>query len=306
MGTPLLLEPAEQTRSARSHLQNSPARLAYRLEPLNVVPGFVATAGRAVVDHPGVRMISLTGSTEVGKEISGSVRETCRRRPRLSLVGESPNIVFADADLDQATSTALFSFCVTRASSRSAATRLLVESTSTTIRFAARRQGRGAQDQRSPRSGYTAWRDRHPGAARPVERYVELGRSEGAELRTGGRRPTITGCQQRLVLQPDRLRRRRERDDDRAGRDLCPVLSVLRFDDELAACSLANDVIYGLAAGIWTRDIARAHHVAASIDAGLVYVNTMNVLTPAPRTRASSSPGRRGGRVQSSTRSSRS
>jgi acyl-CoA reductase-like NAD-dependent aldehyde dehydrogenase len=280
MGNAVLLKPAEQAPLTALALAEITAEVGLPAGALNVLPGY-PTAGRAIVEHPGVRMVSFTGSTDVGRDIAARAAPTVKKLS-LELGGKSPNVIFADAELDLATSAALFSFCVNQGQLCSAGTRLLVEDAvhddvlGSLVQKAERLKVGDPSDAATQLGAVIS-----EAQLKRIESYVESGVADGASVVTGAERPRVSGFENGLFYAPtifdDVDNRMRIAQEEIFG----PVLSVIRFEDEQDAVTTANDVMYGLAAGIWTRDLSRAHRLAAAIDAGLVYVNTMNVLSPA-------------------------
>ena len=279
MGNAVILKPAEQTPLTALALADIAREAGLPAGALAVLPGDGET-GRAIIEHPGVRMVSFTGSTEVGRDVAARAARTMKK-VTLELGGKSPNIVFADADLDAAAATSLFTFCVNQGQLCAAGTRLLVQEEihepllEDLVARADRLRVGDPSDEHTQMGAIITAKQ----LAR-VEQYVAAGREQGARVVTGGERAAVAGCHGGWFYTPTIFD---DVDDDmRIAQEeiFGPVLSVLPFSDEAEAIRLANSVAYGLAAGVWTRDLSRAHRMAAAIDAGLVYVNTMNVLTP--------------------------
>jgi len=273
-GNCVILKPAEQTTLSALLLARLCSEAGLPDGVLNVIAGYGADTGRALVRHAGIDMISFTGSTGVGREIA-SVAGQNLTKVVLELGGKSPNMVFADADLEQAAATSLFSFTTNQGQLCSAGTRLLVER-SVHDEFVDLLVSRAE----ALRVGDPMHEDTHLGTivserqlAR-VEGYVDAGRAAGATVATGGGRATVDGLPDGYFYTPTIFT-----DVDPASRIaneeiFGPVLSVFAFDDEDSALTLANAVEYGLAAQIWTRDVERVTRVAEGVEAGLVWVNT--------------------------------
>ena len=280
MGNAVILKPAEQTPLTALALADICREAGVPDGVVNVLPGFGPTTGRAIVDHPEIGMISFTGSTEVGRDIAARAGAQLKK-VTLELGGKSPNIVFADADLEMAAASSLWTFTVNQGQLCSAGTRLLVQE-GICDEFV----GDLVEQAESLRIGDPRHSETQLGAVisseqlERIERYVDIGAREGATTATGAERPTVEGHDGGFYYRPtiftDVATRMRTAQEEIFG----PVLSVIPFRDEEEAVQVANDVMYGLAAGIWTSDLSRAHRLAARIQAGLVYLNTMNVLHP--------------------------
>jgi acyl-CoA reductase-like NAD-dependent aldehyde dehydrogenase len=244
---------------------------------VNIVPGFGPTAGGALVRHPQVEKIAFTGSTEVGKEIHRLSADTLKR-VSLELGGKSPNIVFADADPAAAVRGALTGVFFNQGEVCCAGTRLFVEralhdqfADAVATAAAGMKQGPGLDP--ATQVGPLV-------SAEQFERvtgYLDVGKREGATAITGGeanRDPALAGG---WFVKPTVFTG--VTNDMRIAREeiFGPVVSVIPFTDEHDAVLQGNDTLYGLAAGVWTRDVGKAHRVARAIRAGTVWVNCYNV-----------------------------
>jgi len=241
---------------------------------LNVVPGSGGEAGSALVAHPGVAKISFTGSTDVGRTIMRGAADSIKRLT-LELGGKSPNIVFADADLDAAAKGAYTGIFYGKGEVCAAGSRLFVEAKvhdELMSRLLARTKRLVPGDPLDPKTRLGALVSRTQ--RETVLRYVEEGRREGARVIAGGEAADVGG--KGWFMQPTIL--------DGVGNDMLiareeifgPVLAVIPFNDVQEAVDLANASIYGLAAGVWTRDIGKAHDVARRLQAGTVWINQYN------------------------------
>jgi aldehyde dehydrogenase (NAD+) len=243
---------------------------------VNIVPGFGETAGRALVEHPDIDKISFTGSTPVGKEIVRRSADTLKK-VSLELGGKSPNIVFADADLEAAAKGAFNGIFYGKGEVCNAGSRLFVEK-SVHHRLMDRLLERTGKlepgDPMNPKTRLGALVSK--AQMEKVLRYVQIGREEGAHLVLPGGRIGSRGCFVRPTIFDSANPSMRIAQEEIFG----PVLTVLTFEDLDELIQKANSTIYGLAAAIWTRDIAKAHKLARKIQAGTVWINAYNMLSP--------------------------
>ncbi len=273
-GNAVVLKPAEQTPLTALRLGELAASVGFPAGALNVVSGFGETAGAALVRHPDVDAIAFTGSTPVGKAIMREAAETLKK-VSLELGGKSPNIVFADADLKDAVRGASTGIFYGKGEVCAAGSRILVERAVYDDFVAAMADRAEKMAIGDPMS-----RDTRLGAIVSEEQlervlgYVEAGKADGARLVAGGERAHVDGRGNFVTATvfADVESEMKIAQEEIFG----PVAVIIPFEDTEDAIHTANQTIYGLAAGIWTRDIGKAHRVAAEVRAGTVWVNTYN------------------------------
>lgn len=269
-GCTVVLKPAELT--PLSALRLGELALEAGLPPgvLNVVPGFGSVAGQALVDHPGVDKIAFTGSPAVGKRIMAAAAGRCAK-VTLELGGKSPNIVFDDADIEVAARASASGIFFNAGQVCSAGSRILVQESiydAFVERLARIANHLRLGDPLDPETTIGPLISR--AQQQKVLGYVDQGQREGATLVCGGQ----SGSERGFFVQPTVFA---DVDSDMviAREEIFgPVASVLRFSDEAQAIRMANDSDYSLAAGVWTRDVGRAHGIADRINAGTVWINT--------------------------------
>jgi len=273
-GNTVVLKPAEETPLTALRLAELAAEAGFPPGVLNVVSGMGESAGASLVAHPGVDAVSFTGSTEVGRIILRESAHTLKK-VSLELGGKSPNLVFADADLEAAVrgaSTGIFYGMgeVCAAGSRILVERTVYEPFLEGLLERARKMTVGDPMLPTTRLGALV-SEAH---LERVLAYVRSGREEGARLLTGGERTTVDG---RGWFLPATVFADVEPTMRIAREEIFgPVAVVTPFQDLDEAVALANDTPYGLAAGVWTRDVGKAHRVARLLEAGTVWVNTYN------------------------------
>jgi aldehyde dehydrogenase (NAD+) len=269
-GCTVVLKPAELT--PLSALWLGQVALEAGLPPgvLNIVPGFGAEAGAALVRHPGVDKIAFTGSPRVGRDIMRAAAENVTR-VGLELGGKSPCIVFADADLEAAVRQTASGAFFNAGQVCSAATRVIVEDKvydAFVERMVARASGLRLGDPLAPGTSMG------PVVSQlQMERilgHIETGRGDGAKLALGGNRHGNRG----FFVEPTIFAEVAPEMGLAQHEIFGPVLGIMRFSSEDEAIRMANGTAYSLAAALWTRDIDRAHALADRINAGTVWVNT--------------------------------
>ena len=268
-GCPVVLKPDPQTPLSVLRIAELASEVGFPAGVINVIPGDGPTVGSYLVRHPGVDKVAFTGSTRTGSEIMRLCSEPIKRLT-LELGGKSPNLVFADANLDDAIPSSVWSIYYAAGQSCEARSRVLVEASvydEFVSRFAEYTKQLRVGDPLDPETQVgslisAGHRDR-------VHGFVEKGREEGAEVLVGGAfgegggafyLPTVlAGVDSSMTVAQEEI--------------FGPVVTAIPFEDEKDAIRIANDVRYGLFATVWTGNPARGHRVARAIKSGMVGIN---------------------------------
>jgi betaine-aldehyde dehydrogenase len=281
-GNTVVLKPAEQTPVTAMELGQLIAEAGFPEGVVNIVPGFGETAGAALAAHPGINKIAFTGSTEVGKIIARAAAENLTK-VSLELGGKAPNIVFADADLEQAVNGAMMGIFFNQGQVCCAGSRLFVEE-GVKDKFVERLTERASKITVGDPMAQTTMMGPQVSLEQldRIKSYMDIGCEEGAKILTGGKPPQLDeNFKNGFFFQPTILadvnNKMRVAQEEIFG----PVVSVISFKDEDDLIKQANETIYGLSAGLWTRDITRAHRFAKEIKAGVIWINTYNMFNAA-------------------------
>jgi aldehyde dehydrogenase (NAD+) len=276
-GNCIVMKPAEQTPLSCLRMAKLAQEAGFPDGVINVVPGYGPTAGGALVKHPDVDKVAFTGSTEVGQLIMQGAAGTLKRIS-LELGGKSPNIVFADSDLDAAAAGAHFGLYFNQGQCCCAGSRLFVEDKvhdKFVEKITAMNTKRRLGDPFDPAT------EQGPQVNKEqfdkILGYIESGKKEGAKCVTGGDRWGDKGYFIEPTLFTNVTDTMKIAEEEIFG----PVMSILRFKDLDEIVKRANKTTYGLAAAVWTRDIAKAHYLAAKIKAGTVWINCYDVFDAA-------------------------
>jgi acyl-CoA reductase-like NAD-dependent aldehyde dehydrogenase len=275
-GNVCIIKPAEQTPLTALFLGDLIQEAGIPEGVVNIITGFGETAGAAIASHPDIDKVAFTGSTEVGKLILQASAGNLKR-VSLELGGKSPNIVFADANMEQCVPTSLFGFTMLSGQVCCAGTRVFVqhdfhdEFVDKLTKYASQSKAGNPLDPKTT-IGPLVSKEQFE----RVKGYLDIGKKEGAHASLGGEvrkgkgyfvDPTIfTGVNNDMRIAREEI--------------FGPVASVIPFKDENDAVLQGNDTTYGLAAAVWTTDVARAHKVARALKAGTVWVNCYNNIDP--------------------------
>jgi aldehyde dehydrogenase (NAD+) len=277
-GNTIVLKPAEQTPLSALRVGELLLEAGFPEGVVNILPGYGPTAGAAIARHMDVDKVAFTGSTEVGHLIMEEAARSNLKRVTLELGGKSPNIVFADADMDQAVEGAHFALFFNQGQCCCAGSRLYVEEKcydEFVEKSVARAKKRIVGDPFDEKTEQGPQVDE--AQFDKVMGYIDAGKEEGATLLCGGSRVGSRGYFVEPTVFAD------VRDEMKIGQEeiFGPVMSILKFKDVEDVVERSNTTMYGLAAAVWTRDIGKAHAIANSVRAGTVWVNCYDVFDAA-------------------------
>jgi len=277
-GNTVVLKPAEQTPLTALRIGELILEAGFPEGVVNILPGYGPTAGQAIARHMDIDKVAFTGSTEVGHLIMEAAAQTNLKRVTLELGGKSPNIVFADADLDAAIEGSHFALFFNQGQCCCAGSRLFVERKvydEFVERSVDRAKRRTVGDPFDPDTEQGPQVDQDQ--FNKVMSYIESGRSEGASLLCGGERANDRG----YFVQPTVFADVRDEMKIAQEEIFGPVMSIIPFESMDDVIDRANRTVYGLAAAVWTKDITKATTIANSVRAGTVWVNCYDVFDAA-------------------------
>jgi aldehyde dehydrogenase (NAD+) len=277
-GCTMVLKPAEQTPLTALRVGELAMEAGFPDGVINIVPGYGPTAGHALAHHYDVDKIAFTGSTDIGRIVMKTAADSNLKRVTLELGGKSPNVVFSDADVDAAVEGSHFALFFNQGQCCCAGSRLFVEA-----KIHDQFVDKMLKKVKSVRVGDPLDSATQQGPQVSQEQfdkvmgYIHAGNKEGAKMLTGGGRsgsqgyfiePTVfTGVDDNMKIACEEI--------------FGPVMSIIPFKDIDEVIERGNKTIYGLAAAVWTRDIAKAHRMAAELRAGTVWVNCYDVFDAA-------------------------
>ena len=278
-GNTVVLKPAEITPLSALRIAELMAEVGFPAGVVNIVPGYGATAGQRIVDHPGIAKVSFTGSTNVGKSVAAGAAATLKQ-VHLELGGKGANIVFEDAVLPAAVGGTAFGIFHNQGQACIAASRLIIHEKVVDEfleRFLALAGSIRLGDPKDPATEMgpltsVMHRDR-------VLSYIEIATSEGGEVLLGGKAPSDPALANGCYIEPTVVRA------DHTSQVACqevfgPFMTVHTFSTDEEALEIANSVDYGLGGGLWTQNLSRAHKVARELHAGMVWINSYKRVNP--------------------------
>ncbi len=276
-GCTIVMKPAEQTPLSCLRLAELAQEAGFPDGVINIVTGYGPTAGASIVKHPGVDKIAFTGEHRTAQIIMADAAQTLKRLT-FELGGKSPNIIFADADLDAAVAGAEFGLFFNQGQCCCAGSRVFVEKSvhgEFVERLVARARDRRLGDPFDPETTQGPQVDQDQ--FNKIMGFIERGKSGGAECLTGGKRFGDKG----FFVEPTVFDNVTDDMEIAQHEIFGPVMSILPFESAEEIVDRANNTYFGLAAAVWTRDVGKAHRIANSVRAGTVWVNCYDVFDAA-------------------------
>jgi acyl-CoA reductase-like NAD-dependent aldehyde dehydrogenase len=276
-GCTVVLKPSEQTPLTALKLAELSQEAGFPEGVLNVVPGYGDPAGEAIARHPDVDKVSFTGSIRTARRLVRASGETNLKKLTLELGGKSPQLVFADADVERAVNACFWGAFGNKGEICNAGSRVLVHAKGYDAfaeALAARARAMRVGDPLDPATEMGAQVSRRQ--LDTILGYVRAGRDEGARLLAGGERDVDGAKARGNFVRPAVFAEVRPEMTIAQEEIFGPVVACLRFEDEEEAVRIANGTRYGLAAAVWTSDVARAHALARRLQAGVVWINCFN------------------------------
>jgi aldehyde dehydrogenase (NAD+) len=276
-GCTIVMKPAEQTPLTCLRMARLAQKAGIPDGVINVVPGYGPTAGAAIVKHPSIDKVAFTGEHTTAQIIMKEASQTLKRLT-FELGGKSPNIIYADSDLDAAAAGAHFGLYFNQGQCCCAGSRVFVEEKvhdKFVEKVASMNKSRKLGDPLDPATEQGPQVDK--AQFDKIMKYIDLGKKGGATCVTGGDRFGNKG----YYVQPTLFEN--VKDDMAIAKDeiFGPVMSVLKFKDTDEIVQRANNTFYGLAAAVWTRDVSKAHYLAKKLKAGTVWINCYDVFDAA-------------------------
>ena len=278
-GNTVVIKPSEYTSASILELMKLIGKVGFPKGVINVITGFGKDVGEALVNHPRVKKLSFTGSSQTGAEIYSNAAKSIKH-VGLELGGKSPNIVFSDANLDNALKGVVAGIYGASGQTCIAGSRLLVQRSihdqfvERLVEFAKNAKMGDPMDIKTNIGPVT-----NPPQFKKIMEYIDIAKSEGAKTLLGGGKAVRPECGKGWFVEPTIFtgveNNMRIAQEEVFG----PVLSVIPFEDEENAIQIANDVEFGLAAGLWTENIRRAVKLSAKLEAGTVWVNTYRAVS---------------------------
>jgi aldehyde dehydrogenase (NAD+) len=278
-GNTVVLKPAELTPLTTLRVAHLIAKVGIPPGVVNILPGYGHLAGQYLAEHPGVDKIAFTGSTMTGKKIVQASAGNLKR-VQLELGGKGANIVFDDAHLDAAVNGSAFAIFHNQGQACIAGSRLLLQdkiADEFLERFLALTKSIRVGNPLDPQTEMGPLTSR--GHRERVINYIQIAREQGSSVLTGGNVPSDAALQAGCYIEPTVVT---AKTTDRVCQEevFGPFVSITRFKDEADVIQVANSTMYGLGGGLWTRDLQRAHRMAAAIQSGVVWINTYKRVNP--------------------------